>query len=44
MREKKPSLQELLRNAYFSFFFMRSWLLWPHFFFLQLTALMGRRA
>jgi hypothetical protein len=32
------------RTVYFSFFFGRSWLVWPHFFFLQLVARGGRRA
>jgi hypothetical protein len=32
------------RTIYFSFFFGRSWLVWPHFFFLQLVARGGRRA
>jgi hypothetical protein len=31
-------------NVYLSFFFGRSWLVWPHFFFLQLVARGGRRA
>ena len=29
---------------YLSFFFGRSWLVWPHFFLRQLTARGGRRA
>lgn len=29
---------------HFSFFFGRNWLVWPHFFFLQLVARGGRRA
>jgi hypothetical protein len=38
-----PSVSSCV-HAYLSFFFMRSCELWPHFFFLQFMALMGRRA
>ena len=37
-----PPAQYLL--LYFNFFLGRSWLVWPHFFFLQLVARGGRRA
>ena len=33
-----------LGNAYFSFFFGRSWLVWPQIFLRQLVARTGRRA
>jgi hypothetical protein len=36
----KPSLE----TAYFSFFLMRSWFVWPHFFLRQFTARAWRRA
>lgn len=32
------------RNLYLSFFFGRSWFVWPHLRFRQLVALGGRRA
>jgi len=39
-----PAKRQTERIIYFSFFFGRNWLVWPHFFFLQLVARGGRRA
>ena len=40
----RDSLAEETMSIYLSFFFIRSWLLLPHFFLRQLLALGGKRA